>query len=132
VGASRLLNSIKMRDKADPALAQIRLQRVTSLHLLDKLKSSSPLRLFPPYPLPLTRCIQAKSSPVRSMKMTTSVTGMQQHGKSLIGAIAERLAIPYPVGIHGCVTVCETSSTFAPQLDPLAMLATAKYRVHHP
>ena len=95
-----LQNSIKMKDKADPALVRIRLRCVTSLHSMDK--SSSPLRLLPPYPLPLTRCIQAKSSRVRSIEMTTSVAGVQQHGKPPIGANAERLAIPQPGGPQLC------------------------------
>ena len=83
---SRILSNRGHR--ADGALACIRLRCVTSLYSIDK--SSSPLRLSPPYPLPLSRCIQARLSRVGSIEMTTSVAGVQQPGKSPIGAIAER------------------------------------------
>lgn len=76
------------------ALVCIGLRCVTSLHSLDK--SPSPLRLFPPYPLPLTRCIQAKFSRVRSIEMTTSAPGVQQLGNFPIGATAERLGLRVP------------------------------------
>lgn len=88
----------KMKDKADPALVYIGQLCIASSHSQNE--SSSPLRLFPPYPRPLMRCIQANSSRVRSIGMTVSVLGLQLHGIFPIGASAERLAISYPLPCH--------------------------------
>lgn len=58
--------------------------------------------------------------------MSTSVAGVQQYGKSPIGASQDDSQS------RSYVTVCDTSSTLTPQSDALATLATAKYRPCHP
>lgn len=97
--------SDKRQCRCDVLLVRIRQHCITSVPSLDK--SPSPLRLFPPYPWPLTRCIQAKFSRVRSITMTTSGFGLQQHGVFPIGAIAGELAIPQPPIRRDCNT-CST------------------------
>jgi hypothetical protein len=96
---------------------------ITSVPSLDK--SPSPLRLFPPYPWPLTRCIQANSSRVRSIAMTASGLGLQQHGVFPIGAIAGELAIPQPP-IRCALQRLLHSRAVCQMSDVLTMLATAE------